>query len=145
MFYDIFTNLCSKKGMSPTAVLQKLKISTSKSTAWKNGSLPNASILILLSEFFGVSIDYLLMGKENFNNNNISNSTIGAVGTYSKGTVTLSEKTEPKSDVDNVAENRLSENEEELLRIFKSLPKRERVKLLNMVYEFEEDYRNKSE
>lgn len=64
MFYDIFTNLCNKKGVSPTAALQSLKISTSKLTAWKNGSLPSATVLILLSEFFQVSIDFLLMGKE---------------------------------------------------------------------------------
>lgn len=64
MFYEIFTNLCNDKNVSPTATLQKLKISTSKLTAWKNGSLPSASVLILLSEFFQVSIDYLLTGKE---------------------------------------------------------------------------------
>lgn len=63
MFYEIFTNLCAEKNISPTATLQSLKISTSKLTAWKNGSLPSASVLILLSEFFQTSIDYLLKGK----------------------------------------------------------------------------------
>lgn len=65
MFYEIFINLCNKKGLSPTAILQKLGVSTSKLTAWKKGSLPSASMLILISEFFEVSIDYLLTGKEN--------------------------------------------------------------------------------
>ena len=64
MFYEIFTKLCNEKDISPTATLQNLKISTSKLTAWKNGSLPSASVLILLSEYFQVSIDYLLKGKE---------------------------------------------------------------------------------
>lgn len=63
MFYEIFTNLCAEKNISPTATLQSLKISTSKLTAWKNGSLPSASVLILLSEFFQTSIDYLLKGE----------------------------------------------------------------------------------
>lgn len=63
MFYEIFTNLCAEKNISPTAALQSLKISTSKLTAWKNGSLPSASVLILLSEFFQTSIDYLLKGE----------------------------------------------------------------------------------
>lgn len=82
MFYDIFTNLCNEKGLSPTATLQKLGVSTSKSTAWKNGSLPSASMLILLSEFFGVSIDYLLTGKETtydeqvIHTGNVTNSNI---------------------------------------------------------------------
>lgn len=86
MFYNIFTNLCSQKGLSPTATLQKLDVSTSKLTAWKNGSLPSASILILLSEFFGVTVDYLLTGKEatsdeqvgtgNIHTGNVTNSNI---------------------------------------------------------------------
>lgn len=67
MFYEIFTKLCDEKGISPTATLQNLKISTSKLTAWKNGSLPSASVLILLSEFFQVSIDYLLTGEDKCN------------------------------------------------------------------------------
>lgn len=37
----------------------------------------------------------------------------------------------------------MSDTSKELLKVFESLPIRERVKLLNMVYEFEEDYRNK--
>ncbi len=64
MFYEIFTKLCNAKNISPTATLLNLNISTSKLTAWKNGSLPSASVLILLSEFFQVSIDYLLTGKD---------------------------------------------------------------------------------
>ncbi|MGN1114290.1 MAG: helix-turn-helix domain-containing protein [Oscillospiraceae bacterium] len=64
MFYENFTNLCKDKGFSPTSLLQRLNISTSKLTAWKNGSMPNSSFVILIAEFFGVSTDYLLTGKE---------------------------------------------------------------------------------
>lgn len=64
MFYEIFEKTCRKNGISPTATLKKLKISTSKLTAWKNGSMPNSEFLIPISEFLGVSIDYLLTGKE---------------------------------------------------------------------------------
>ena len=62
MFYEIFEKKCREKGISPTATLKKLKISTSKLTAWKNGSMPNSEFLIPISEFLGVSIDYLLTG-----------------------------------------------------------------------------------
>ena len=61
MFYEIFEKKCRENGISPTATL---KISTSKLTAWKNGSMPNSEFLIPISEFLGVSIDYLLTGKE---------------------------------------------------------------------------------
>lgn len=64
MFYDIFTNLCKENGYSPTSLLKKLNISTSKLTAWKNGSMPNSSLLIPISDCLGVSVDYLLTGKE---------------------------------------------------------------------------------
>lgn len=64
MFYEIFEKTCRENGISPTATLKKLKISTSKLTAWKNGSMPNSEFLIPISEFLGVSIDYLLTGKE---------------------------------------------------------------------------------
>lgn len=71
MFYEVFTMLCNSHGIKPTAALQKLNISTSKLTAWKNGSLPSANVLILLSEFFNVSIDYLLRGYEFSTSNKI--------------------------------------------------------------------------
>ena len=64
MFYEIFEKTCRENDISPTATLKKLKISTSKLTAWKNGSMPNSEFLIPISEFLGVSIDYLLTGKE---------------------------------------------------------------------------------
>lgn len=64
MFYENFTDLCKIRGFSPTSILQKLNISTSKLTAWKNGSMPNASFVVLIAEFFNVSTDYLLTGKE---------------------------------------------------------------------------------
>lgn len=63
MFYEIFTKLCKNNSKSPTAVLQELRISTSKLTAWKHGSAPSVAVLLLLSEYFGVSIDYLLTEK----------------------------------------------------------------------------------
>ena len=63
MFYDIFTNTCKEMGYSPTSVLQQLNISTSKLTAWKKGSTPNSNFVVLISEFLGVTTDYLLKGN----------------------------------------------------------------------------------
>ena len=101
MFYEVFTKLCNEKDISPTATLQNLKISTSKLTAWKNGSLPSASVLILLSEYFQVSIDYLLKGKEK-----------------------------------NISENKLTQNENEMLEIFKNFDDREQVKIIGRMEEW---------
>jgi len=68
MFYELLQNLCSKKGTTVTAVLKLLNISTSKGTAWKNGSIPNGEIVKKISDYFEVSTDYLL-GKEGTSNN----------------------------------------------------------------------------
>lgn len=60
MFYDILCNLCVSKGTTVTAVLKALGISTSKGTAWKNGSVPNGDVLSKIAAYFKVSTDYLL-------------------------------------------------------------------------------------
>lgn len=112
MFYKIFTNLCNEKGISPTATLQKLNISTSKLTAWKKGSTPSAQVLILLSEFFEVSIDYLLKGDKVINN---------------KIPVITNELKEG---------NKFSNNEEELLEIFQNFSDREQVKIIGRMEEW---------
>ncbi len=103
MFYNIFTKLCNENGMSPTAALQKMSISTSKLTAWKNGSSPNGNILILISEFFSVSIDYLLTGKDR----------------------TPKEKNEEIHQTDG--------REQELLRNFRLLPDNQKDQLIGRV------------
>lgn len=64
-FFERFDNECKKKGTTPTALLKSLKISTSKLTAWKNGSMPSSEWVVLISEALGTSIEYLLTGKEN--------------------------------------------------------------------------------
>ncbi len=65
-FYETITNLCLEKNTSVTAVCKALHLSTSTPTAWRNGTLPGADILLRLSEHFGVSTDYLLTGDASF-------------------------------------------------------------------------------
>ncbi len=84
-----------------------------------------------------VSTDYLLLGKEDSNTSHISNSIVD----HSNGTITINGSAEIKSEVDAPSKFSLSENEEELLKIFKGLPAKERIKLLSIIYDFEEQYR----
>ena len=60
MFYDVLCNLCVSNGTTVTATLKSLGISTSKGTAWKNGSVPNGEILSKIAAYFNVTTDYLL-------------------------------------------------------------------------------------
>ena len=68
MFYDNFNKLCEKTGTSPTAFTRDvLGLSTSKVTAWKNGSIPKYEILQQIADAFGVSVGELFDG-ENYSN-----------------------------------------------------------------------------
>lgn len=62
-FFERLQDLCNKKGIRVTTLCQKLEISTSKRTAWSKGSLPSAEVLVKMSDYFDVSIDYLLKGE----------------------------------------------------------------------------------
>ena len=57
--------LCELKGVVPTNVLKELGISTSSFTEWKKGKAsPGLKPLMQFSEYFDVSMDYLVFGKE---------------------------------------------------------------------------------
>lgn len=60
MFWKTFIELCNKKGVAPNFVAKRLGFSTGTVTWWKKGRLPRDTALLKLSEYFGVSVDYLL-------------------------------------------------------------------------------------
>lgn len=65
MFYEQFESLCSKNNTSPTKFTKEvLKLSSSKVTAWKNGSIPKYEILNKIADYFNVSIGYLFDGND---------------------------------------------------------------------------------
>lgn len=64
MFFDIFYDLCKKKGISCKKAAEDIGLSNSITTKWKKtGATPGGDTLQRIAEYFGVSIDYLL-GKE---------------------------------------------------------------------------------
>lgn len=66
MFWDVYTRLCAKDGKAPNVIAREVcgVKSTGTVTGWKNGATPRNNVLGQLSEYFGVSIDYLLTGEE---------------------------------------------------------------------------------
>lgn len=60
MFWEIYLNLCKENNKTPNGVCAELGFSTATATHWKNGSLPKADALIVLSNYFNVTTDYLL-------------------------------------------------------------------------------------
>ena len=64
MFYDVFVELCDKKGVSPSKAALTNGISKTSVTRWKGGAEPNPDILKKLSAYFDVSTDYLLDNEQ---------------------------------------------------------------------------------
>lgn len=71
MFYGIFTKTCAEKGTSPSALLNKLKISTGSLNRWRNGIEPSGKTLAKIAEELDVSVDYLL-GRDDIKKHSMS-------------------------------------------------------------------------
>ena len=59
MFYNQLEKLCRNNNTTPTSFIKELGYSSSKITAWKNGSIPKYEILNKISEYFNIPISYL--------------------------------------------------------------------------------------
>lgn len=63
--YKIFEELCVKNGVTPYKVSKATGIATSTLSDWKNGiSTPKQDKLKKIADYFKVSLDYILTGKE---------------------------------------------------------------------------------
>lgn len=133
MFFEQLKKACEIRNTSVTAVTMQLNISKSNVTNWKNGTTPNGDIIIRLSEFLGVTTDFLLKGtdEQSVFNNTISNSNNVEVNSIKN-----------ENTYNNGEAYELSEITKELINIFENLPYKERVKLMTIVYDFEEKYKN---
>ena len=60
MFFEILESLCSQNKTTVTQLLKTLGLSTSKGTAWRNGSIPSGDTLAKIADCLDVSVDYLL-------------------------------------------------------------------------------------
>jgi transcriptional regulator with XRE-family HTH domain len=130
MFWTVFYALCTQNGEKPNNVAQKLNISSGVVTKWKNGSTPNVDALIKLSNYYCVSIDYLL-GRTNIPNynqpNNAGNIVNGYNGNYSPLTIGKAEQPE-------------DEMQKEISSVLSGLSFRERTELMTMIYKFADEH-----
>lgn len=154
MFYEQLKKACKQNGTTITAVLKKIGIGAANGTYWKNGSAPSSDIVVKLSEFLGVSTDYLLKGEEDNSSidlHDVHNSNIGAVGHNISGTINIG--TDDASYENNFNAKHIDKNAsisadndewaDELLRIFKTLPLKERAKIMLDIYDIEAKYSKK--
>ncbi len=60
MFKKIFIDLCNQNKEAPSAVCVKLGLSNAAYSKWDDNSIPRRATLQRISDYFGVSVDYLL-------------------------------------------------------------------------------------
>lgn len=94
MFWERFYNLCVKNGIKPNPFADEVGISSGLITKWKKGATPNTDALIKISDYFEVSIDYLLGREQKF---------------------TSSELTDKEQEILNLFKNNLSESQRDMV------------------------------
>lgn len=119
-------DLCALNRTNITQLAKDLGLSTSMPTKWKNGAVPKSNTVQKIAEHFGVTTDQLLAESE-------PTYTIGNVS----GSAILQGNRGGKITVHNGADS-LSEEEKELLRLYRDLPVKSRIQWMQLGYELEE-------
>ena len=60
MFWDNFVRLCVQNGKKPNPVAAELGFSSASVTGWKQGKKPRSTTLLMVADYFGVTVDDLL-------------------------------------------------------------------------------------
>lgn len=71
MFYENLIAELERQGLKITPVITKLGISSGSIGPWKRGGSVNSDALLKLSEYLGVTTDYLLKGYSQDNKNSL--------------------------------------------------------------------------
>lgn len=60
MFYDVFSRLCARRGVSVYKVCTEVGLNRSAVAKWKAGATPGGATAAKLAAYFGVTVGYLL-------------------------------------------------------------------------------------
>lgn len=60
MFFDRLKKICASKGVKITTLIDELGMSSGNLSSWKKGNVPRASTIDKISNYLGISSDYLL-------------------------------------------------------------------------------------
>lgn len=123
MFYENFERICKTAGVSPSAAGLAIGVSKSTPSAWKkNGTIPKEDELKALANHLHCSVADFFADDSRMRFGTSEESAVNAL--YQR------------ADEDALE---LDENEEELLRIYAACSKKQRAKLMMLVFDFEEE------
>lgn len=124
MFYERLNEMCSRKGIAVSSLVKALGLSTSKVTAWKNGTVPKGETLVKIADYFDLPIDYLLGRTNTITETNSHNTISGNNNIVGNG---------------NTVGEQLSDQEKALLDIFKKINVVKQAQLLAYAAELEKE------
>lgn len=123
-----------KNDFSQSEMLANLEMNVNTISDIAKGKEISYARLAKIADYLNVSVDYLLGRESNaFNNVNTQNSI--TKDSFNNGNITLN-----NSSVSDVG---ISEETREIEKIMSTLTYKERVKLMNKIYEFEEECKKK--
>ncbi|MCR2034402.1 helix-turn-helix domain-containing protein [Adlercreutzia mucosicola] len=123
MFYENFERICKSAGVSPSAAGLAIGVSKSTPSAWKkNGTIPKEDELKALAQHLHCSVADFFADDSGMR-----------FGTSEESAINALYQAQDDEALD------LDENEEELLRIYGECSKKQRAKLMMLVYDFEEE------
>ena len=109
-FHENLKRICNAKGTTPTAVLREMGVATSKIAAWNKGNLPKQEMLVRLADYLGCTVMDFFWDEED------EKRLMGNAHTIE----------EPEN-----------EDESDILRLYRSLSRRDKHEFMAMVYDFE--------
>lgn len=123
--------LLKEQGKTQTALANHIGIRVATVSAWKaQNTDPSANLLEKIAEFFGVSVDYLVTGKEYVSSQPVNQGIFGDQN--QNNTVTIN----------GSAPLKVSEIEGELLKVCAALDIRRKNALLTYAYKLENEMSN---
>lgn len=129
MFYENVNELCKEHKTTITKMSEEIGLSNAAASSWKKGSIPKSTTVQKIADYFGVTTDYLLRDHSPISASNVRDSVV-LQGNTGNNTVS-------NGDMGS-APSKLTEQEEEVLRIFRSLGMRKKTAVLSYLYELED-------
>lgn len=136
MFYRNVSNLCKERRTTITKMSLDIGLSNAAASSWKKGAIPKADTLQKIADYFSVSTDYLLSGGSDTNVGTISNVRESVVLQGTTGNNTINNGANVAKPADT-----LTDQEREVLRIFRALSMRTKSAVLLNLYELEDKER----
>ena len=135
-FSAIFKRLCKQHGITQKQALANMGFGESTSQKWKTG-MPQSESLQVIAEYFDVSADWLL-AQCSEGENSISGNIIGSAVVQGSSDSSIRFNTVAQADRESHGAEQLTEQEAELLRIFRTLNMKGKITVMSCAYTEEE-------